>query len=96
MRVRFTDTANNEADQLFAHIAAHNPKAAGELAHKVEVIIARLRSFPHLGADTDISSVRVIVARPHPYLIFYSIQPDALVIRNIRHPARRWPSSETL
>jgi toxin ParE1/3/4 len=94
MRVRFTDTANDEADQLFAHIAAHNPTAAGELARIIEATIARLRSFPGLGAETDVSGVRIIVARPHPYLIFYAIDGDVLVVRNIRHPARRRPPTE--
>lgn len=29
---------------------------------------------------------------PHPYLLFYSIDDDTVVVRNIRHAARNRPS----
>jgi hypothetical protein len=32
-----------------------------------------------------------MVARPYAYLIFYAIEREALVVRNIRHPSRQRP-----
>ena len=88
MRLLYTDVARREASDILAHIAQHNATAAEAVAHAIESTIARLFAFPLLGSQTDMAGVRMIVARPHPYLIFYSIEDDELVIRNIRHPAR--------
>jgi len=94
MRVRFTDTANDETYQLLAHIAADNPSAAAAVAGIIEATVARLSGFPRLGAATDVPGVRIIVARPHPYLVFYAIERDVLIVRNVRHPARRRPPDD--
>ena len=91
MRVRYTATARAEADDIFAHIANDNPAAAVAVASAIRGAVARLRSFPHIGAATDESGIWIKIVRPYRYLIFYSIDRDAVVIRNIRHPARRRP-----
>jgi plasmid stabilization system protein ParE len=91
MRVRFTATANDENDRLLATIAADNLATAEHVASAIEATIARLRSFPHLGSETDVTGVRLTVVKRYAYLIFYVIENDDIVIRNIRHPAQRRP-----
>ena len=88
MRLLYTDIARGEANDILAHIAQDNSTAAGDVADAIGSAIARLLAFPLLGSRTDVIGVRMIIARPHPYLIFYSIEDDELVIRNIRHPAQ--------
>jgi toxin ParE1/3/4 len=92
MRVRYTATAHAEVDDILAHIAKDNPAAAGAVGAAINAAVARLRSFPHIGARTDDPGTYLKIARPYRYLIFYRIDDDAVVIRNIRHPARRRPS----
>jgi toxin ParE1/3/4 len=91
MRVRYTESANEENDQLLAGIAADSPLAAADVAAAIEATVARLSSFPRLGAETDLPGVRLMAVRPYAYLIFYAIERDALVVRNIRHPNRQRP-----
>jgi toxin ParE1/3/4 len=91
MKVRYTETADDENDRLLAGIAADNPAAAAKVAATIEATVTRLSSFPRLGVQTDLAEVRLIVARPYAYLIFYAIENDVLVVRNIRHPGRRRP-----
>ena len=91
MKVRYTESANDENDQLLAGIAADNPTAAADVAAAIEATIARLSSFPRLGTETNLQGVRLMVARPYAYLIFYAIDRDVLVVRNIRHPRRQKP-----
>jgi plasmid stabilization system protein ParE len=31
------------------------------------------------------------IARPYHYLIFYQIVDETVIVRNVRHPARRRP-----
>jgi plasmid stabilization system protein ParE len=89
MRVRYTESANEENDQLLAEIAADSPTAAADVAAATEATLVRLVSFPRLGAQTDLPDVRFIIARPFAYLMFYTIENDVLVVRNIRHPRRQ-------
>lgn len=89
MKVRDTESANDENDQLLAGIAADSPAAAALVAAAVEATVIRLSSFPRLGVETDLAGVHLMVARPYAYLIFYAIEQDVLVVRNIRHPSRQ-------
>lgn len=70
MRVRYTETADRQHDQLLANTAADDPASASSVAAAIKATITRLRSFPRLGAETDVTGVRLIVARPYAYLIF--------------------------
>ena len=92
MRVLYTATALAEADDILTHIADDNPAAAAAVGAAIKAAIARLRSFPRIGAETDEPGTYIKIARPYRYLIFYRADGNTVVIRNIRHPARRRPS----
>jgi len=94
MKVRYTQTALAEIEAVFSYIAQHNPEAAAEVIGVIERTIARLAEFPRSAVETNVPDIRVAPASPHPYLIFYGISGETLVIRNIRHAARRRPSGE--
>jgi plasmid stabilization system protein ParE len=91
MNVRYTDTALAEINDILAHIADDNPLAADEVGAIMRATIARLADFPRLAFETDVPEVRVAPVLPYRYLIFYSVHDDSLVIRNVRHTARKWP-----
>ena len=91
MRVRFTQTALAEIESIFSYIASDNRFAAAEVIGVVEATIARLAEYPQAAVATDVPGVRVALTLPHPYLIFYSVEGETLVIRNVRHAARRRP-----
>ena len=48
--------------------------------------------FPFICALTDDHGVYMRIARPYHYLIFYQVVDGSLVVRNLRHPARRCPT----
>lgn len=92
MRVRYTRTAIAELEATYAYLAQRNPAAAVDVVLAIERIVARLTEFPESAVKTNIPNIRVAVAYPHPYLIFYGVVDDMLIVRNIRHAARRRPS----
>ena len=53
MRVRYTEMALAEIEQIFAHVAAHNPPAASRVVARIEQVIARIGEFPHMGHPVD-------------------------------------------
>jgi toxin ParE1/3/4 len=54
-------------------------------------VIEHLRRFPLSAQQTDRPDVRRAVVGRYPYLVFYTVEPDEIIIRNIRHGARRSP-----
>jgi plasmid stabilization system protein ParE len=94
MKIRYTATARAEATEVFNHIARDNAVAAAAVAAAIKHAIARLAVFPRIGAATNDPSIFIKIARPYHYLIFYSIERGTVIIRRVRHPARRRPSFE--
>jgi plasmid stabilization system protein ParE len=47
--------------------------------------------YPLAGAATDDPTIRRMIARPYPYLIFYEITDNEIVIHAVRHGAREPP-----
>jgi plasmid stabilization system protein ParE len=88
MKVRYTDTALADIEDILSYIAKDNPLAADEVGAIMRVTIARLGDYPRLAVETDVLNVRVAPVLPYRYLVFYSIEDNAVVIRNVRHAAR--------
>ena len=55
---------------------------------RVEAIIDLLLLHPLVGATTDDPSIRRMITRPYPYLIFCEATENELIIHAIRHAAR--------
>lgn len=89
MKVRYTATALDEIEGIFTYIVKDNPRAASDVIAAIEKTVARLSEYPRSAVETDLQDVRVALALPHPYLIFYSVEGGSLVIRNVRHAARK-------
>jgi len=47
-----------------------------------------LGRHPYLGQATDLDDVRRMIVSPFPYLIFYRVTADAVIIQRVRHTSR--------
>jgi len=88
MRVRYTATAFSELKEIQAYIAKDNFLAAQAVVVRIEQIVERIRAFPEIAAPIDAAGVRVFPVPPFPFLIFYELGENFVVIRNIRHASR--------
>jgi plasmid stabilization system protein ParE len=88
MKVRYTDTALAEIDDILSHIAKDNPLAADEVSAILRATIDRLARFPRLAIETDVHGVHVVPVLPYRYVVFYAIQDDTVIVRNVQHSAR--------
>jgi plasmid stabilization system protein ParE len=94
MKVRYTDTAAVELDRILAYIANRNRAAGVALAFRIERTISSLVEFPEMAQMTDEPGIRRMPVGRYPFLIFYTVEADELVILHIRHTARRLPWEE--
>jgi toxin ParE1/3/4 len=92
MKVRYTDTALAEIDEIYFYIAEDNLAAADRVVGQVEHPIGLIGKRPKIGHPKYRQFVRILPVRRYPqYLVFYAIEGDEVVILNVRHGARRRP-----
>jgi len=95
MRVRYTDTALAEIQEISSHIEADSPRAAEAVVAQIEHTVKLIGDLPEIGTLKYRGIVRMqTVRRYRQYLVFYAIKANEVVILNVRHGARRRPWEE--
>lgn len=92
MRVRFTQRAARQLDRILADLKKVNPEAAKALRRRVEDIGERIGQFP--GGFQEVferPGVHRIPMVRFPYLIFYKIVGDEVVVLRVIHGVRKEP-----
>ena len=72
-----------------AYIEERSPLGAQRVQARIQAIIDLLLRHPRVGQLTSNSRLRRLVVSPYPYLIFYEMTKDEIVIHGARHAARR-------
>ncbi len=88
MRVAFTKGAIRQIDAIIGRIAEQSPQGAGRVRERMQATTAILGRHPYLGQATDLDDVRRMIVSPFPYLIFYRVTADAVIIQRDRHTSR--------
>lgn len=89
MKVRFSSPALDELDAIYRYIVEHNGAAAKRVKARIREAAEQLGEFPEMARRTDRAGVRVRIVTPFPYLIFYTVRNDEVLILHIRHGARQ-------
>ena len=90
MKVQYSQRALTQITEIIAAIAADDPPAAGAFARRVETLASLVARHPAIGRQTSLARVRVIPAKPYPYLVFYQPAPEGgITVLRVRHMARR-------
>ena len=92
MKLRYTRRAAKELDQALAYIDVRSPQGAAHVKARIQAIADLIALHPHAGRLTSRHGLRRIVVQHYPYLIFYTVSENEIVIHGARHAARR-PSS---
>lgn len=88
MNLRYTRPALDDLETILDYIAAHSPQAATRVQSRIRAVTLLVAQHPRIGTRTDDPMIRRMTVLPYPYLIFYEIAADELVIHAIRHAAR--------
>lgn len=88
MRLRYTLPALAELEAILDYVASHSPQGAARIHARIDAAINLLCTHPRIGAQTDDPVIRRINTSPYPYLVFYEISGDEIIIHAVRHGAR--------
>lgn len=87
MRVRYSPRAIDDLEAIRQHISKNNPTAAWVVASFIRRSIRVLEEWPYHGRATDKEGVRRLVVTNYPYVVFYRVGGDVLIL-TVRHTAR--------
>ncbi|WOH63158.1 type II toxin-antitoxin system RelE/ParE family toxin [Bradyrhizobium sp. BWA-3-5] len=91
MRLRYTLPALTDLTLILDYLADRSPQGAARVHARIRAVIDLLPLYPLAGAATDDPTIRRMIARPYPCLIFYEITDNEIVIHAARHGAREPP-----
>ncbi len=91
-RLRLTEVARRDLDEIWDGIAADDISAADRMIDGLYTLIGRLREFPSMGVPRDDFrfGTRSFVHKKH--LIFYTVSQDALIVLRVVYGGRDLPS----
>jgi plasmid stabilization system protein ParE len=88
VRIRYTLPALADLNAILDYISESSPRGAERVKQRIQRVIDLLLDHPRIGATTDDAIIRRLSTPPHPYLVFYEIAEDEIVIHAVRHAAR--------
>jgi plasmid stabilization system protein ParE len=80
MRLRYTRLALNDLADILDHVKRNLLKG-----HCESMLVS---NHPSVGIQTEDPAIRRINTSPYPYLIFYEINGEDIIIHAVRHSAR--------
>ena len=88
MRIRYTLPALSDLNSILDYISDASPRGAERVKQRIQSVTSLLLTHPRIGAPTDDPTIRRLSTPPYPFLIFYEIAEDEIVIHAVRHAAR--------
>lgn len=88
MSIRYTLPALADLDSILTHIAKASPQGAARVQKRIQDVISLLQGHPEIGLRTDDPDIRRLTTTPYPFLVFYEIGGQEIIIHAIRHGAR--------
>ena len=88
MKIFVADEADADLLQIFRYLSERNPAAAESIAREIDRKFDNLSHFPFIGRSraTLGPGVRSVVASP--YVIFYTVERDRIIIVRVLHGRR--------
>jgi toxin ParE1/3/4 len=88
VRLRYTLPALADLASILEYIAAASPQGAQRVQRRIQHVVELLLTHPNIGVRTVDPTIRRLTTMPYPYLVFYEISGDEIIIHAVRHSAR--------
>ena len=90
MKVRYSPRAAADLAAIADYLSARTAQGARALERALRATVALIADFPGSGRIVDQRpNVRVIPVARFPYLIFYTVSGDDVIVLHVRHSARK-------
>ena len=90
MNVRWTETASNQIENVFEHIASDNIDAAVRIVERILAATERAAQLPFSARAGKHSGTRELIVSGTPYIVIYRIREEGIQILRVVHGAQNW------
>lgn len=91
MKIRWTEGASGNLDQVEEYIAQDNPPAAVATVRKIIEAAQMLADYPSIGKRGRERGTRELVVAGIPFIIIYAVHREEMVIIRVLHTAMKYP-----
>ena len=94
MRIVWTDEALDDLEEILAYYYAEaGPRTAEAVERRIVEQVEGLPPFPErIRKSERIPGARELVINRLPYIAFVKLLPDAILVLNVVHTARKFPA----
>ena len=89
MRVRLSLRAARDFNRTVDRYIREAPSQAPRFSAEIEELLTRLRDYPAIAPEPDLRTLHRAVLSAFPYVVFYTIGDESVVVHHIRHASRR-------
>jgi toxin ParE1/3/4 len=89
VRLRVTRRAAAQIEQALDYIEVESVQGANRLRERLRTLFLLLEQHPYAGQATDLPGVRRLTVSSYPYLIFYRVTGEEVIVQRMRHTSRR-------
>jgi plasmid stabilization system protein ParE len=95
MRIRYTLRAFADREAIFEYLNRRNPQAAQAVKAFIKKRIDDLRHFPERYPLVGERDTHALFLGRYPYIVYYRVSGNEILILHIRHAARRpWETED--
>ena len=91
MKLRWSPTAERNADAIWDYIAQDNIDAADRIRGLLDAAAERLVDFPRMGRNGRAAKTRELVVAGTSYILVYRVSRDYVEITRVLHGAQDYP-----
>jgi toxin ParE1/3/4 len=88
VKLRYTAPALADLSAILDYISENSPQGTRRIQMRLQRLIDLLLVHPYIGRRTSDPVIRRMAIMPYPYLVFYEVGEDEIIIHAIRHAAR--------
>ena len=89
MTLRITRTALRQIEAAIGYVEVRAPAGAEGIRTRIGVLLSILHEHPFAGQATTRAGVRRLTLTPLPYVLFYRLAGDEIVVMRFQHASRR-------
>lgn len=96
MKVSYAPRAHKDLFEIHFWLSERSAGAAAAVISAIRGTADVIGEYPRIGRATDIEGVKLLPVVRYPYLVYYTVEADEVVIVHVRHGARALPNPDDL
>jgi addiction module RelE/StbE family toxin len=89
VKLRYTPRSLREIDRAISYISEQSPQGAENVARRFHGLLYLLTQHPFSGVSIGFRGTRRLFLKPYPYMVYYRVNQDEIVILRFRHTSRK-------